>query len=232
MRRPFFAANWKMHSPPQGWDADDSPYLPLDDRDVVIFPSFLDIPLCLDHFLTVGAQYGRSEESGAFTGEISMRMIAQHGCRYVLCGHSERRQRYAESDDFIGAQTEAAIASGLTPVLCIGETADDRADDATRTVLERQLSAFRSGCILAYEPVWAIGTGSAALPEEVQETHAFLRSLLPSSAAQQETRILYGGSVHAENVAAFLAQPDIDGVLVGSASLDPNVFRRIVHIPL
>ena len=224
MRKPFVAANWKMHSPPQGWDGEDSPYRSAQDIDVVVFPSFLDIHTCLEKFLTVGAQHGRPEKSGPFTGDLSMGLLAEHGCRYVLCGHSERRIIHGETDGFIAEQIISAIEAGLTPILCVGETKQERDVGSARHIVKTQLSSLRDGCIVAYEPVWAIGTGDTALPSDAQEMHAFIRS-----EAGADRRILYGGSVKPENAPELASQPDIDGFLVGGASLDPKAFSQIIQ---
>lgn len=229
MRTKLIAANWKMNAPPSGWDSDDSPYRSRDTVEVVVFPTFLDIRTCIEKFLVVGAQYGRPEAKGAFTGDISMDLLQTHGCTYVLCGHSERRKHHSESDAFIALQVEAALASGLHPILCIGETADERELGQTKDVLLRQLSLINAypSLTIAYEPVWAIGNGQSATPSDIQEMHLYIRSLLPSS-LQTSTRILYGGSVKPENAAAILSQPDVDGALVGGSSLDPRAFRAII----
>lgn len=226
-RKPLIAANWKMNSPPQGWDSDDSPYRTREGADVVIFPTYIDMRTCLEKFLVVGAQYGRPEQNGAFTGDISMQILAEHGCTYVLCGHSERRRFHNESDAFVAEQAKAAAGVGLMPIVCIGETADEREAGMAKEVVKRQVGAISVPVIFAYEPVWAIGTGNTAKPEDAQEMHAFIRSLLPGD-QQATTRIIYGGSVKADNAASLLSQPDIDGALIGGASLDPKSFRDIL----
>lgn len=227
-RTPLIAANWKMNAPPAGWDSDESPYRKQDGVDVVVFPTFLDIRTCVEKFLVVGAQCGRSEPTGAYTGDISMQLLAQHGCTYVLCGHSERRQHHQESDAFIAKQVKAAVEAGLQPILCIGETSDERELKQHFEVVKRQLAAVTTPpAIIAYEPVWAIGTNVCPTADEAQEMHAFIRALLPAK-SQQTTRILYGGSVKADNAEEFLKQADVDGLLVGGSSLDPKAFRKIV----
>ncbi len=233
-RKHLICANWKMHAPPKGWDAPDSPYRPEAGIDVVVFPSFLHIPQCLAAKLTVGAQCGRAEPHGAFTGDVSMAMLKDTGCQYVLCGHSERRKYYKETDAAIAEQVTAAIECGLHPILCVGETKKERDASKAQDILRKQLSAFSfqlSAFRLAYEPVWAIGTGVNALPDDAEKMHAFIRSLLPKE-SQDSTRILYGGSVTDLNAADFLAHPDIDGLLIGSASLDPQTFVSIVESAL
>lgn len=232
MRKPLIAANWKMHSPPAGWDNEDSPYRSREGVDVVVFPTFLDIRTCIEKFLTVGAQFGRPEENGAFTGDVSMQLLASHSCTYVLCGHSERRRNHLESNTFIAEQLSAAVKAGLHPILCIGETAEERdagkAEEVVQSqLLSSQISDLRSPISIAYEPVWAIGNGNSAAAMESQKMHAFIRNLLPEN-IRNTTRILYGGSVKPENAKEILAQPDIDGALVGASSLDPRHFAAIL----
>ncbi len=236
MRQLIVAANWKMNPPPASWDAADAPYRPHADVDVIVFPASIDIDVCVSQKITTGAQSGRSEPNGAFTGDMSMTMIAAHGCRYVLCGHSERRQHHHESDEQIAAQVQAAIDAGLTPILCIGETADERELGQAEETVKRQIEAIldskscqltATNFVLAYEPVWAIGTGKTATPDDAQAMHAFIRSLLPAD-VRDGMRILYGGSVKADSAPALTAMSDIDGFLVGGASLKPEEFARIV----
>ncbi|MBI5156079.1 triose-phosphate isomerase [Candidatus Peregrinibacteria bacterium] len=227
-RTRLIAANWKMNPPPAGWNEADSPYRPRTGLDVVVFPSFVDLDTCMKAGLTAGAQCGRSEEKGAFTGDVSMRMLKGPGCRYVLCGHSERRKFHRETDGDVAAQAAAAFALGITPVLCIGESAEERESGNAQKKVREQLQNISFPVVIAYEPVWAIGTGKSADPKNAQEMHAFIRSLL-ASAEGKRTRILYGGSVNEKNAAGFLAEPDIDGFLVGGASLDPAAFRAIVE---
>jgi len=230
-RIPLIAANWKMNAPPVGWDGEDSPYSPRDGADVVVFPSHLDIHVCLEKFLTVGSQCGRPEAQGAFTGDISMALLAAHGCTWVLCGHSERRMHHSESDAFVALQASAAVAAGLHPIVCVGETADEREMGQAKDVVKRQVQAIEVPATFAYEPVWAIGTGVTASPDDAQEMHAFIRSLLPK-AGRDSARIIYGGSVKPDNTKALMMQPDIDGALVGNASLDPASFRKIIEFSL
>lgn len=234
MRKGIVAANWKMNPPPNGWDAADASYRPHANVEVIVFPSSVDIDACVKQKILTGAQCGRSEPSGAFTGDLSMNMIASHGCRYVLCGHSERRQHHHESDEMIVEQVKAAIEAGLMPILCIGETADEREMGNAEETVQRQLNAvlekfsiLNSEFCIAYEPVWAIGTGKTATPEDAQAMHAFIRSLV-SSDFRDSIRIIYGGSVKAESAPSLSAMPDIDGFLVGGASLKPEEFARIV----
>ncbi len=223
----FIGANWKMNAAPVGWDASDSAYVSTSNSEVVVFPSTLDLHRCMERKLRFGAQCGRHEASGAFTGDIAMQQLKKIGCSYVLCGHSERREHHHETDTHIALQVQVALASGLTPVLCIGENADQREMDETEEVLAEQLlhCASVQGMIIAYEPVWAIGTGETPTPKEVSKAHTFIRSLLKD----KKTRIIYGGSVTGDNAAGFFAEEEVDGALVGGASLKPEEFRKIVE---
>src|SRR5438874_4356035 len=167
----------------------------------------------------LGAQNVSEHAQGAYTGEVSAAMLAEFGCRYVIVGHSERRQLYGETDAQVAAKFAAARKAGLTPILCVGETLAERDGGRTTQVVARQLGAVAfSGGVLAYEPVWAIGTGRNATPEQAQEVHAFLRERLPEE-MRRSTPILYGGSVKSQNAAAIFAMPDVDGGLIGGASL-------------
>lgn len=225
-RTPLLAANWKMHTPPDGWATSDSPWRSVPGVDVIVFPSFVHLAQCRAVGLSVGAQCGRSEEKGPFTGDISMTMLRQEGCIAVLCGHSERRTHHGETDAHVAAQAQAALAAGLHPVVCIGETADERGAGRTEATLARQLGVIDVPCTIAYEPVWAIGTGNAATPADIASAHAFIRSTLPAD--RSGSRILYGGSANASNAGDILSQPDVDGLLVGSASLQLDAFRAMV----
>ena len=171
-----------------------------------------------------GAQNVSEHAQGAFTGEVSAAMLLEFGCRYAIVGHSERRQIYRETDAQVAAKFAAARAAGLTPILCVGETLAEREAGRTEEVVARQLAAVKfEGGVLAYEPVWAIGTGRNATPEQAQEVHAFLRKRVPA-----ETAIIYGGSVKPQNAAAIFAKPDVDGGLIGGASLVAKDFLDIV----
>jgi triosephosphate isomerase len=171
-----------------------------------------------------GAQNVSEHAQGAYTGEVSAAMLAEFGCRYVIVGHSERRQLYRESDAQAAAKFAAARAAGMTPILCVGETLEEREAGRTEEVVARQLAAVKfEKAVLAYEPVWAIGTGRNASPEQAQAVHAFLRPRVPA-----DTPILYGGSVKAQNAAAIFAMPDVDGGLIGGASLVAKDFLDIV----
>jgi triosephosphate isomerase (TIM) len=233
----FIAANWKMHDPPAGWDAPDSPYRPRTGADIVVFPALADITACRQAGLTTGAQYGRPEPDGSFTGDMSMKMLAERGCEFVLCGHSERRQHHHESDAMIAEQVAAALAADLTPVLCVGETADEREMGQAEETVKKQLKTVlettsyqlpATSFVIAYEPVWAIGNGNTATAEDAQQMHASIRSLLPD-AYKEEVRIVYGGSVKASNAGELIAQKDIDGFLVGGSSLKPAEFSEIIE---
>jgi triosephosphate isomerase (TIM) len=171
-----------------------------------------------------GAQNVSEHAQGAYTGEVSAAMLAEFGCRYVIVGHSERRQLYRETDAQVAAKFKAVRGAGMTPILCVGETLKERDAGNTEAVVERQLSAvdFDNG-VLAYEPVWAIGTGRNATPEQAQAAHAFLRKRVPA-----DTPILYGGSVKPQNAAGIFAMPDVDGGLIGGASLVAKDFLDIV----
>ena len=179
--------------------------------------------------LAWGAQNVSEHAQGAYTGEVSAAMLGEFGCRYVIVGHSERRQLYGESDAQVAAKFKAARGAGLTPILCVGETLAEREAGRMEEVAERQLAVVLDvvefgNAVLAYEPVWAIGTGRNATPEQAQEVHAFLRARLPA-----DTPILYGGSVKPQNAAAIFAMPDVDGGLIGGASLVAADFLAILR---
>lgn len=228
-RTPLIAANWKMHPIPEGALTPDAPYRPQHGVDTIVFPVFLDMKACLEAGLPTGAQYGHPDSVGAHTGDVSMTMIKKTGCQYVLCGHSERRHDHGEEDSDVVAQAESALRNGLHPVICVGETEAERRTKRFKLVVERQVRVLplREVVTIAYEPVWAIGTGVTPTPEQAQDMHAFIRSLIPE-ARRGTTRILYGGSLTAGNALEFLRQEDIDGGLVGGASLKPEAFREIV----
>jgi len=176
-----------------------------------------------------GAQNVSEHKQGAYTGEVSAAMLVEFGCRYAIVGHSERRQICGETDGQVAAKFSAARAAGLTPILCVGETLAEREAGRTEEVVGRQLGAVKfDGGVLAYEPVWAIGTGRNATPEQAQEMHAFLRSRLPAE-MRATTPIVYGGSVKPQNAAAIFAMPDVDGGLIGGASLVAGDFLAIAH---
>lgn len=184
-----------------------------------------------------GAQNLSEFDKGAYTGEVSATMLLDFGCRYAIVGHSERRALFAESDDVVVKKYSAALRAGLTPILCVGETLEEREQNVTESVVARQLDAIfntagaasLARAVIAYEPVWAIGTGRTATPEQAQAVHAFIRSRVAAHEASlaEGVRVLYGGSVKAANAAQLFAMDDIDGGLVGGASLDPNEFIAI-----
>jgi len=201
------------------------------------FPYLADVALSLQGSnIGSGAQDCSAHESGAYTGEVSAAMLAEYGCRYVIVGHSERRAYHAESDQLVADKAKIALAKGLTPIVCVGETLREREEGLTEFIVKRQLSAVLhlnghaiNETVVAYEPVWAIGTGQTATPAQAQSVHAVLRAQLRAAGAQAEhVRILYGGSMNAGNAAELLAQPDIDGGLIGGAALKAPDFLTIV----
>jgi triosephosphate isomerase len=211
---------------------------------VLVFPSFPMIPDVAGELrgsvLEVGGQDLHPEDKGAFTGDVSGAQLADAGCAWALCGHSERRHGHGEGDELVGRKIAAAARHGLAPMICIGETRAERHEGATFSVLERQVRSAVSSLgdpegrrfAFAYEPVWAIGTGETAAPETAQETHGFLRELLGELLGAERAAvlpILYGGSATAENCPSLIAGPDIDGFLVGGASLDPGKFLGIIR---
>jgi triosephosphate isomerase len=248
MRTPLVVANWKMHGL-----VSEARALAKGIRDgvarrrgaeVAICPPFTALSAVAEALtgssVMLGAQNCHWEARGAFTGEVSADMLAELGCRLVIVGHSERRQLFRETDDEINRKVRAVLAAGLTPLLCVGETADQRRQGLTFTVVEGQLRAGWAGlaaeeihrCALAYEPVWAIGTGVNATPSQAGEVHGYLRGLVSTLAPKdtaQTMRILYGGSVKPDNAVALAAEPDIDGALVGGASLETRSFVAIVN---
>jgi len=242
-RRPIAAANWKMHhlrAEAESYCQKLTSGLGGLGAEVLIFPSFpllpVVAPLLAGSDAECGGQDLHPEAQGAHTGDVSGEQLADAGCAWVLCGHSERRHDHRESDELVGKKVEAARRAGLVPMICVGETHDERKSGWTFDVLRRQLeAAFASEpdrFELAYEPVWAIGTGETATPEIAQEAHAFLRGELQKlvgEARAAATRILYGGSVKPHNAAELIAPKDIDGFLVGGASLDPGKFLDIIE---
>jgi triosephosphate isomerase len=240
------AGNWKMYKTCAEARAFFSAFLPLvqgvEDRDIVVCPPFTAIAAalaaCAGSRVQVGAQTMHFADEGAYTGEVAPRMLVELGVPYVILGHSERREYYNENDADLPSKVRAALDAGLTPILCVGETLAEREAGETQRKLAGQLDADLAAITeaelplvaIAYEPIWAIGTGRTATPEVAEETIAFIRGRLSASfATAAATRILYGGSVKATNIDALMAQPDIDGVLVGGASLDPAEFARIVR---
>lgn len=240
-RRPLVAANWKMNL--LRADAVESCRLVRrglaglqSEARVVIFPSFPLIPVVarelVDCEIAVGAQDLHAADRGAHTGDVSAAQLADAGCTWALCGHSERRRDHGESDGEVAAKVAAAQRHRLEPMICVGETREERQAGETFAVLERQLRAALASqphpLAVAYEPVWAIGTGDTATPETAQEAHAFLRGVALDVLAQP-VPVVYGGSVTPDNADSLIAQPDIDGFLVGGASLDPQRFLAIIR---
>jgi triosephosphate isomerase len=233
MRTPFVAGNWKMHGNRASnralLDAVVAGLAGMQDVECAVcvpFPYLDEVAGRLKGTaLGWGAQNLSEHAQGAYTGEVSAPMLAEFGCRYVLVGHSERRQLYGETDEVVAKKFAAAASKGLTPVLCVGETLAEREAGRTEEVVGRQLGAVKfERAVLAYEPVWAIGTGRTATSEQAQAVHAFLRARVPEG-----TRILYGGSVKKDNAASLFAMPDVDGGLIGGASLVAEDFLAIVQ---
>ena len=249
MRRPLVAANWKMHKHVQEAVAYARDFPPListiPNVDVVLAPPFLAVPAVVETLrndghnrIRVAAQNVHFEPQGAFTGEVSLSMLQASGVAYVIVGHSERRQLFHETDDSVNKKTRAAIAAGVIPIVCVGETLEERESGKTEDVITRQVETGLQdignnlgGLIVAYEPVWAIGTGKTATPEQAQDVHHFIRELLQKQFGEAKagaTRIQYGGSVKPDNAKALMSQPDIDGGLIGGASLETRAFVEIV----
>lgn len=238
-RKPLVAANWKMNGSVALADetVEQLARLELTNIDVLLCPPatllwrFVPQP-----YFRLGAQNISQFSNGAYTGELSAELLTEANVSYVLVGHSERRTLYGESDETVAQKLVQAVSAGITPVLCIGETLAERQQEKTQQVLAKQLDAVYASqpellvkSVIAYEPVWAIGTGESATPEQAQQTHAFIRQHLSQydTAAAADVKLLYGGSVNAENCAALFAQADIDGALVGGASLKPAEFAQI-----
>lgn len=210
---------------------------------VVICPPFTDLTAVQETLqgsrIELGAQDLYWEKSGAFTGQISADMLVSAGCAYVIIGHSERRQYFSETDETVNLKLVAALQAGLNPIVCVGEMLDERQNDETESVVERQIRGAFAGltaeqaqkAVIAYEPVWAIGTGQVATPDQAQEVHGFIRALIREiygDAVADSMRIQYGGSMKANNASELLRQPDVDGGLIGGASLDAESFWAIV----
>ena len=242
MRRKLVVGNWKMN----GSRAANAELLagmkdagPWDEDAVAVcapFPYLADVALSLQGSrIAWGAQDCSAHESGAYTGEVAAAMLGEFGCRYVIVGHSERRAYHAESDQLVADKAKVALAHKLTPIVCVGETLEEREAGNTDAVVKRQLSAVIhtlghciSQVVVAYEPVWAIGTGRTATPEQAQAVHAVLRAQLHAATPKSdEMQLLYGGSVKADNAQSLFAQPDIDGGLIGGASLKVADFAAI-----
>ena len=244
-RRPLIAANWKMNKTLAEAESFCDAFLPRVEAaaaDVVICPPFLAVPLvaelCASSPVKVATQNMHFEDSGAFTGEVSAAMLRDLGVDAAVLGHSERRQLFGETDEALARKVPAALDGGVMPILCCGETEEARDADETDRVLRRQIEAGLScvdderlgQVVIAYEPIWAIGTGRTATPEQAQEVCAFIRDVVREQGGPaDEVRILYGGSVKPANAAELMALPDVDGALVGGASLDAEEFAAIVE---
>jgi triosephosphate isomerase len=247
MRKPVMAGNWKMYKTAAETTAFFERFIPaIGDRnraEIVICPPFVNIPAAVtvsSGSVEVGAQDLFWLQEGAYTGEVSGNMLAAIGARWVIIGHSERRQYFHETDETVLKKMQAALASGLNPIVCVGERLEEREAGATVTVLRTQFTDGISALtpeqfariVIAYEPVWAIGTGKTATPEMAADAHRALRAEVArryGQAAADACRILYGGSVKPDNVKGLMAQEEIDGALVGGASLDPASFAAIVN---
>jgi triosephosphate isomerase len=249
-RRPLIAGNWKMNL-----DIGDAVRLvqsicaglnDATDRDVLVAPPFTSLPAVREaaegRKIFLAGQNMHWEMKGAFTGEISGRMLQQVGCTHVILGHSERRTLFGETSEIVDLKVKSAVLLGLIPIVCMGESLEDRERERTFSVIEEQLNAsllnFQAdelmpvSTVLAYEPIWAIGTGKTATPEQAQEVHAFVRSWVEKTfgaVSAGEVRILYGGSVKPTNISELMSMPDIDGVLVGGASLHADQFIKIIQ---
>jgi triosephosphate isomerase len=248
MRRRVIAGNWKMYKTQGETRAFFAAFAPLVAAstycDIVIAPPFTAIPAAAEAAkntnIGIAAQNVHWEKEGAFTGEVSTSMLVEVGCRYVIIGHSERRQFFGETDESVAKKTKAALAAGLTPIVCVGETLAHRESGQTSECCKAQFTGGVaaltpdefSRILIAYEPVWAIGTGRTATPEIAAEVHAFLRQLAAqrfSASHAAALRILYGGSVKPDNIQGLMAQEELDGALVGGASLDAKSFAAIVQ---
>ncbi|MBU0672133.1 MAG: triose-phosphate isomerase [Candidatus Margulisbacteria bacterium] len=243
MRKPIMAGNWKMFKTEAEAVDFAKKIKPLvadvHDRIIIICPPYPVLSKMCDELcnsnIALGAENLFWEDEGAFTGEVSGPMLKAVGCTYVIIGHSERRQYFGETDETVNKRIKAALKHNLYPIVCVGEKLEERENGSTFNVVETQIKgAFKDisveqwdNIVIAYEPVWAIGTGKTATPEQAQEVHAFIRKLLPEEVAEG-TRILYGGSVKPANVKELMAQPDIDGGLVGGASLKVDSFVELV----
>ena len=250
-RRPLVAANWKMHKTVReavDYAGELVPHVrDVTDVDIVLAPPFPALPALVDALaglaaagrVAVASQNVHAEPQGAFTGEVSLPMLQASGVTLAIIGHSERRRLFGETDAGVNAKTRAAADAGLTPIVCVGETLEEREADCTFDVLDRQIgqglaglsTARASAAVVAYEPIWAIGTGRVASPDQANAAHGRIRARLAAhfgDAAADACRIIYGGSVKPGNAAALMAQPHVDGALVGGASLDPAAFAEIV----
>jgi triosephosphate isomerase len=245
MRKPLMAANWKMHKTAAETAAFFHAFRPAPSHaDIVVCPPFVNLPAAVaaapSGSIEIGAQDVFWLTEGAYTGEVSAPMLAAIGCRWVIIGHSERRQYFGETDETVLKKIIAAVDAGLRPIVCVGERLEEREANAMETVCAAQFAqgiapldaAQFAHVSIAYEPIWAIGTGKTATPEIAEAAHHFLRASIRACFGAElagACRILYGGSVKPDNIKALMAQPDIDGALVGGASLDPASFASIVN---
>jgi triosephosphate isomerase len=248
MRKPVMAGNWKLYKTPSeaaGFVHDLAPLVAASSHaEIVVCPPFIDIGAAVDAArgatIEIGAQDLFWLNEGAYTGEISAPMLIAAGCKWVIVGHSERRQYFGETDESVFKKTAAAVEAGLTPIVCVGERLEEREAGMTEKVLATQFAGGLSALtpeqfariVIAYEPIWAIGTGRTATPEMAAQAHHFLREQIGirfGDEAAAACRILYGGSVKPDNVKGLMAQEDLDGALVGGASLDPASFAAIVN---
>lgn len=247
MRKFLIAGNWKMNGGAEFASDLLSSIKKLkptisEDVDVLVCPPYISLSMAIDQLhetdLLVGAQNMHQADEGAFTGEISAKMLVEAGCSYVILGHSERRAYFHETDQLIHAKTKAALANDLAPVICVGELLEERKSGDHFKVVKAQVQAALDGLsaeeavqiVIAYEPVWAIGTGETASPEQAQEMHAYIRGILKEQVGElsDAIRILYGGSMKPGNAGELLQQPDVDGGLIGGASLDAESFVSII----
>ena len=246
MRIPLIAANWKMHKTVGEAEEFIAALLPqvatADSVEIAVCPSFLALQALVDSArgsrVAVYAQNMHQQREGAFTGEVSAPMLVDVGAQGVILGHSERRQYFGETDKALAQKVPIALEAGLVPILCVGETEDEREAGDTERTLRHQVQEDVAGVpeerlgelVIAYEPIWAIGTGAVATPEQAQDAIAFVRALIGDRSPEQaeRVRVLYGGSVNEGNAPELLALPDVDGALVGGASLDPRSFAAIV----
>ena len=247
MRKPIIAGNWKMNMTPSEAKKLVSELIPLVQDagcEVVVCPPYVDIALVAELVqgtnIKVGAQNIHWAEKGAFTGEISAAMLQEAGAQYAIVGHSERRQYFGETDETVNSRAKAAIAAGIIPIVCVGESLEQRERGETASVVSSQVKAGLAGIpgaevenlVIAYEPIWAIGTGRTATDDQANETIGLIRSTVASLYGQesaQKVRIQYGGSMNPQNAKGLMAQPEIDGGLIGGASLKAQDFAQVVH---
>jgi triosephosphate isomerase len=247
MRKPIIAGNWKMNMTPSGAEALVKELIPLVKDaacDVVVCPPYVDIPIVAPLIkgtnIGLGAQNMHFEPKGAYTGEVAADMLLELGVKYVILGHSERRQYFAETDENINKKAKAALTAGLTPIVCVGETLQQRESGVTDAFVSGQVRAALDGIsgedvkklVIAYEPIWAIGTGKTATSQEANDTIKMIRDTVEAmfgAGVSDALRIQYGGSMNAKNASELMAMPEIDGGLIGGASLKAEDFSKVVH---